>query len=153
MLKHVLVPLDGSEVAQRAIDYAKAVVAPDGGKITLITAVDVPEFTAVAYYPAVVSYESAPQLIDEQLLPQAREYLRKQADDLTEAGYNVHVEVVVDDAANAIVEQAGVFEVDAIVMSTHGRSGITRWLFGSVANKVLGSATCPVLIVPVRSSQ
>jgi len=153
MLKHILVPLDGSAVAQRALDYAKQVVDPTEGRMTLLTAVALPEFTSVAYYPAVVPFENGPQIVEDQLIPQALDYLRHQADDLTKAGYNVDVEAVMDDPANAIVEKAEKAQVDAIVMSTHGRSGISRWLFGSVASKVLGSAPCPVLIVPVRAKQ
>ena len=52
------------------------------------------------------------------------------------------------DPASVIVDTAGQLHVDAIVMSTHGRSGISRWIFGSVTNKVLGMAECPVLVVP-----
>ena len=150
MLKHVLVPLDGSEVATKAVDYACSITAPDG-QITLLTALDVPEYPAMAFYPSVIAYDNNHEVMTEQLIPQAQEYLQSHAQKLREAGYQVNIETVVDEAANAIVEKADAAGVDAIVMSTHGRSGLSRWLFGSVANKVLGSTQCPVFIIPVRN--
>jgi len=152
MFKHVIVPLDGSEVAQRALGYAKKIVDPNGGRITLLTVVTLPEYT-MAYYPAVVPYDNGPSLVNEQLIPQALDYLKKEASELSKIGYNVEVQAIMDEPASGIVDTADELGVDAIVMSTHGRSGISRWLFGSVASKVLGSANCPVLIVPVRPTQ
>ena len=150
MLQHVLVPLDGSQVAEEALAYAKSVVDPANGKITLFTVVEIPEYAIVAHYPAVIQYEGTYDKINSELIPQATLYLDGQADILRESGYTVDIDTITGDAANSIVEKADEIGVDAIVMSTHGRSGITRWLFGSVANKVLESSNCPVFIVPVR---
>ena len=61
MLKHVLVPLDGSELAEHALVYVRLIVDPDEGRVTLLTAIDVPEYSVLAYYPAVVPYESDPE--------------------------------------------------------------------------------------------
>jgi nucleotide-binding universal stress UspA family protein len=150
MLKHILLPLDGSEVAERAIGYARQIIDPENGQITLLTALDVPEYPSVAFYPVAANYAEGRAELTEKLLPHAREYLCGQAEQLRTEGYRVAVETTIDDAARAIVEKAEQLGVDAIVMSTHGRSGFSRWLFGSVANKVLGSTECPVFIVPVR---
>ncbi|GAB4525082.1 MAG: universal stress protein [Anaerolineae bacterium] len=149
MLEHVLVPIDGSEVAERALDYARKILVPDG-KITLLTAVDIPEYAVAPYYPIPMAYDVSNNDVMNSLVPQANSYLQKTAESLIAAGYAVGVEAVIGEAAQSIVERADALEVDAIVMSTHGRSGITRWLLGSVANKVLNSANCPVFIVPVR---
>ena len=62
----------------------------------------------------------------------------------------VGVEVHVGEPANVIVETAERLKVDAIVMSTHGRSGLSRWLFGSVTNKVLSANVCPVYVIPSK---
>lgn len=149
MLKHVLVPIDGSQVAEEALDYAKKVLAPNG-KITLLTALDVPEYSIAPYYPVPATYDITSQDVAGQLMPQANAYLDKTAEHLERAGFVVATEAVIGEAAQCIVQRADELEVDAIVMSTHGRSGITRWLLGSVANKVLNTANCPVFIVPVR---
>lgn len=150
MLDHVIVPLDGSEVAERAVSYARKVVNPKGGRITLLTAIDVPDYTVMSYYPAVVGYETNRDDMVEKAVPPAKEYLTNISDRLQAEGFNVSVDAIIGEAASTIVEQAEELKVDAIVMSTHGRSGISRWLFGSVANKVLTTTNIPVFIVPVR---
>lgn len=150
MLKNVLVPLDGSEVAERALQYARQIADPEGGKITLLTALDVPEYTMMAYYPTVVAYEGSAENITEKMMPQAKDYLAHTSETLQREGFHVKSEAIIGEPASVIVERARELGVDAIVMSTHGRSGISRWLFGSVASKVLESAQCPVFIVPVR---
>lgn len=150
MLEHILVPLDGSDVSERALEYARQIVAARG-RITLFTALDVPDYPATMFYPAgLASYEVTHEAVQEKVAPHAQQYLEKIAESLRDSGLTVDVDTVVGEPANAIVERAEVLGVDAIVMSTHGRSGINRWLFGSVANKVLSSANCPVFIVPVR---
>jgi nucleotide-binding universal stress UspA family protein len=150
MFKHVLIPLDGSDVAEKALDYARQVTDPEG-RIMLLSAIDVPQYPASTFHPAgVVAYNTSQEVVVEDLLPQAEEYLKKIAESLRRSGYKVEIEATVGEAAMTIVERAKSLNVDVIVMSTHGRSGISRWLFGSVASKVLGSTHCPVLIVPAK---
>ena len=151
MLKHTLVPLDGSEIAEYALEYVSQITDPSDGRITLLTAIDVPEYPATAFYPTVVAYEANQETVTEQLVPQAHDYLNTAADTLRKSGFKVEMEAVIDDPATAIVEAAKRLNVDAIVMCTHGRSGIGRWLFGSVTHKVLGSTHCPVFVVPMKS--
>ncbi len=150
MLKHVLVPVDGSEISERALRYALEIVDPAVGRITLLTAVDIPEYAVTPFYPIPAMYEVTPLETADHMMPQANDYLKNLAERIHEAGLKVAIESNIGDAASTIVSRAAELNVDAIVMSTHGRSGITRWLLGSVANKVLGSATCPVFIVPAR---
>lgn len=147
MLKHVLVPLDGSKLAEEAISHALDVVAPDG-KITLVCAVEVPEVPVYGYYPPVTlpDYEET----KDELLPVARHYLEGLAADLTKGGTSTRFEVTMGDPVTVITETAERLNVDAIVMSTHGRSGISRFLFGSVTNKILEAKICPVLVVPSK---
>ena len=57
------------------------------------------------------------------------------------------------DPATVIVETAQKLHVDAIVMSTHGRSGLSRWLFGSVTQKVLAASCCPVFVIPAKVTE
>lgn len=153
MLAHVLVPLDGSALAEMALDHAKRIVEPNG-KITLVTVVQAPEFPVYDFYPSpspsVKTYETA--LHDA--LPRAKEYLERVARDLEEEMHlQVAIEVEAGDAASVIVELALRLHVDSIVMSTHGRSGFSRWIFGSVTQKVLGVTPCPVFVVPGRREQ
>lgn len=148
MLQHVLVTLDGSRLSEEAVEYAQNILAP-GAKISLLTAVDVPEFPMYDFYPAPFSYQDKNynSMIEEMSI-KAREYLEKTALPLREAGYVVNVLVKVGEPAKTILESAEELHVDAIVISTHGRSGFSRWLFGSVTQKVLSAMYCPVFVVP-----
>lgn len=147
MLKHVIVPLDGSELAEAALAHAQQITTPQG-KITLLSAIDVPEVPIYGYYPpaAIPDYESA----EENLLPRAQEYLDNIGKQVKAEGFVVGIEVHIGEPANVIVEIAERLKVDAIVMSTHGRSGLSRWLFGSVTNKVLSANACPVYVIPSK---
>lgn len=148
MFTHVLVPLDGSALAESALRYAREITAT-GGVITLLTSVDVPEYTITTFYATgMIAEANRQQTSVENVVPHAREYLCDIAKQLEDEGWLVRVEAVIGDAATTIIEHATEEQVDAIVMSTHGRSGINRWLFGSVTQKVLQGATCPVLVIP-----
>lgn len=153
MFDHVLVPLDGSDVAAKALDYAREIVKP-GGRITLLTAIDLPEYAVANYSPVTVipDERTRADMIDK-LVPPARDYLSGVALPLENAGFTVAIETIIGEPAYEIVENARRLGVDAVVMSTHGRSGISRWLFGSVTSKVLGGASCPVFVVPVRKEK
>lgn len=149
MLKHVLVPLDGSQLAEQALGYVSQIVDPNVGSVTLLSVLDVPDYPIGAYYPSMMSVEMTPENVSEKMMPRAQSYLEHHAESLRAAGYVVDIEVVIGEPASMIVELAEEKSVDAIVMSTHGRSGLSRWIFGSVANKVLIAAPCPVFIVPM----
>lgn len=149
MLKHVLVPLDGSTLADEALAHAEAIVDPQG-TVTLVTAVEVS--TVPSYGPemipmvrtAVPNYAEA---MDNQI-PLAQVYLQRIADTLHARGLNVEYDARLGDPATVIVEVARERDVDAIVISTHGRSGFGRFLFGSVTTKVLETANRPVFVIP-----
>jgi nucleotide-binding universal stress UspA family protein len=155
MLQHILIPLDGSELAEIALEQAQRIIEP-GGQITLLLAVDPPEQLAFATHGAhpiahggmvenpLVDYSA----IADNMLSQGKDYLRSRAETLEKAGYRVSTRAEFGFAADLIVEAAEKAQVDAIVMSTHGRSGITRWLLGSVTSKVLSAASCPVFVIP-----
>ncbi len=149
MLKSVLVPLDGSKLAEAALEHALNIVEPKG-KITLVSAIEVPDVPIYGYYPpaSVPDYEEA----KDNLLPYARHYLQGIADNLVEHGFSVRIEAEIGDPAQVITEIAQKYQVDAIAMSTHGRSGLSRWLFGSVTNKVLSAKPCPVYVVPSKEN-
>ncbi len=150
MLKHVLVPLDGSQLAEEALEHAKNIVDPHG-KITLITAVDIPEVPLYGYYPAV----STPDLeaATSEMLPQAKHYLETIAKRVASENLTIAVDAQLGEPSEVITQAAAKYHVDAIVMSTHGRSGLGRWLFGSVTNKVLSAKACPVYVVPSKAKE
>ncbi len=77
----------------------------------------------------------------------AKEYLDKLVERIGWGELTIKSEVVVGNAAEAIAEYVGKNGIDLIVMATHGRSGISRWVWGSVADRILRSACVPVLMV------
>jgi nucleotide-binding universal stress UspA family protein len=146
MLNHVLVPLDGSVLAETAIPEAKRILAVNG-HITLVTAVDMPQVPLYGFdMPMALATSSRASV--EETVNQAHAYLEKVAAELRQEGFRVNVAASMGEAATVIVETAHKNHVDAIVICTHGRSGISRWLFGSVTGKVLSAAHCPIYVVP-----
>jgi nucleotide-binding universal stress UspA family protein len=88
--------------------------------------------------------------LQDDLQQEAGAYLAERQSTLRQQGYKVAAQVGLQPrVAEAIVDEATRIGADAIVMSTHGRGGLSRWLFGSVAEKVLRQAPCPILLVRV----
>jgi nucleotide-binding universal stress UspA family protein len=142
--RRILVPLDGSELAEHALPLAASIARLAGAEITLVRSISwATEFIGANAY--LMSYSSA-DLID--LADQsARDYLREVAERLTAQGLTVHIDVRLDPAADGILLCAEQQHADLIVMSTHGRGGFGRWVYGSVADRVLRGASIPVLLV------
>jgi nucleotide-binding universal stress UspA family protein len=148
MLQRVLVTLDGSELSEKALGYAERLVAP-GSRIILLTVVDMPDISAYSLYPMAVSMDYYTDALT-QAEQGAIQYIESEAETLRGKGFEVDTIVATGIAAESIVERAKALEVDAIVMSTHGRSGFNQWLFGSVTQKVMSMMPCPVFVVPGR---
>lgn len=144
--RKILVPLDGSELAASVLPHAEAVAKQsDAGliEIVLLSVCD-PTLPATYYAPA------TPVNWDEQVKGWKRkdeQYLAKIEKQLRSSGLNVRSKVLIGRPAETIVEYASENRVSLIVMSTHGRSGPGRWVFGSVAGKVLHEVTTPILLV------
>jgi nucleotide-binding universal stress UspA family protein len=90
---------------------------------------------------------------EKQALDWLKGYLIKLSDKLGGEGVNAKVAVAHGKAADEILDYSSENNVDLIIMSTHGRSGIARWAMGSVADKVARHARAPVLIIPPRGSR
>lgn len=149
MLKRILVPLDSSKLAETALPYAQQIIE-EGGQISLLMVVERIDIFA--------PNENAPLLVPEvrNLAAEKEDVIQKHAQDYltriaTEIpGTNLKVETTVQfgKPADEIVDFAENILTDIIVMSTHGRTGLSRWLLGSVTQKVLSASPCPVYIVP-----
>ncbi len=143
MYQKILVPLDGSDVAECALSHMQTIVS--GCNVA-----DVVLLRVVGPLPLPGEYviaESDRTRLESEHLSAAQSYLEKTTKRLAEGVLSVDVDVVEGDAAEAIVDYAGRKGVDLIVMATHGRSGISRWALGSVAEKVVRHAEVPVLLV------
>ncbi len=145
MFKHILVPLDGSGFAEAALPYALEMAAQFDSDITLLRVVMPPRIGEGTLSP-----ESANYLIKmrDELYKEAIDYLKQQKGSLRQQNFRVHYQVTEsEDVAAEIVGAVKGGDFDTVVMCTHGRGGLSRWLFGSVATRVLQSVQVPVLVI------
>lgn len=146
----ILVPLDGSELAERALPLATALAGCDGGETHLLRVS--PSFWTAPYiaYGPDAFYLDGDQisLLTSEAEEECRAYLDRVATRLRAEGARVTWEVRVGRAADEIIRVTDTIEPDLVVMSSHGRGGLRRWALGSVAEEVLHHGTMPVVIVP-----
>lgn len=139
MPKRILVPLDGSAIAERALPYASSIARRAGGELLLVRAALAPLFT------------TEPGEDQAEETSEAEAELNAVAERLRTEGLAVEPHIYYDDPAPTIVRAAELEDADLIVMSSHGRSGIGRWIYGSVTDQVLRSAKTPVLVIPASA--
>lgn len=145
MFNRVVVPLDGSAVAELALTQAVELANMMNVPLTLVRVVDVTMLDRYGAYGLAAEYTAVGQLAAEEQQV-ADEYLAATMTRLAgETKQPVTVKVVTGAAARAIVEAAG--PADVIVMASHGRTGVKRWFLGSVAEDVMRRATSPVLLI------
>jgi len=131
-VKRILVPLDGSRLSEAVVPLAEALARDYEAEILLVR--------ALRAQPSVDA--------EVQAQHEAERYLAAMAQELAVCGVKgVQWKVWYDDAARAIADAAGYNDVDLIAMSTHGRGGLSRLLFGSVAESLVRKAPAPVLLV------
>jgi universal stress protein A len=135
-LRKILVPTDFSVQSEHAFEMACSLARESGAEITVMHVVPLP---AVIYGPPPESYLSHLQEALEQI--QARD-----------PNISVQHHLVEGDAARAILREAREMDCDAIVMGTHGRTGLSRLLLGSVAEEVVRKARCSVVVVRAAAS-
>lgn len=138
MLSTIIVPLDGSALSERVLPYASALARASRARLVL--------FRALPLVPTDTPWEDARQ---------ARGSLETVAERVRSAGLEVTTivhELSDSDVAGAIVRIAAEERADLIAMSTHGRGGLGRWLYGSVADAVLRRSEVPVLLVSAAAT-
>jgi nucleotide-binding universal stress UspA family protein len=145
----ILVPVDFSSTSDSAIDHAQALAARFEAPIELLHVVEDP--VASGAWEPDSAYLTIPELIDGCIEDAARrlEILKSQ---LSAQGATVETRVVTGAPARAIVATAQSDGCDVIVMGTHGRTGLSHMLLGSVAERVIRTAVCPVLTVRYQAA-
>jgi nucleotide-binding universal stress UspA family protein len=136
MYHTILVPLDGSAFSERALPMATALAQTMSAQLVLVRA------ASASVFPGADPTEAQCQAVEE-----AEAYLWAVATGLSEQGLSVEVAVPYGDAAESILLEIGLHGADLVVMGTHGRSGLGRWIYGSVAEQVLARSPAPVLLV------
>ena len=136
MFTRIMLPLDGSPLAECALPYAESLARATRAKLILVRAA-----SARTLPGADPSGDQLGVIID------AESYLASVAQRLGERGVETETAVPYGDAAGWIVDEIRIRRADAIVMATHGRSGLGRWVYGSVAEEVLAHSPVPVMLV------
>ena len=142
MYSKVIVPLDGSELAERAVPYAQLVARGLSIPIELVEAFDV----IPPAVPNQGSFYALNRVLDEAR-QRSQHYLSRVQEALRTAGHAASSATLPGAPHQAIVDRADADPNALIVMSTHGRGGFSRWALGSVADKVLHTVPNPMLIV------
>jgi len=141
--RHILIPLDGSETAERVIGEAVKLGGPSGARYSLLRVVT-PLSVIVDYGPPSAVFDD-PTLSDRRR--EAVEYVSRLAERMSDEGYDVAGAVVIaPSAAAAITEYAEAHDADLIAIGTRGLGGAHRVLLGSVADKVVRTSRQPVLV-------
>ena len=144
MFDRLLIPLDGSQLAERALAPGFTIAGVGMGQVILLR---VPVYKQ-AMSPGAASYGwIISDQEQERGLNDVTEYLKAKVVDYSRTGLAVRPLARGGDVASTIVDTAVDNQVDLIVLTTHGYSGITRWMLGSVTERVLRSAPCPVLVI------
>ncbi len=149
-IRSILLPTDFSECAECALPYATQMARQAGARIICLHVVE-PMMPAVGYAPVAEPLPSVD--VSEQLQQSAERELPRLAEREECAGLDVEELIVHGEAAAEIVRVARERDVDLIVISSHGRTGLGRMLFGSTAESVVRHAHCPVLVVKPKDSE
>jgi len=143
MLKRILVPLDGSTLAETALPYAKQIVE-EAGEITLLMVIDQTSRDDPSFYRYMILSDQQ----EDAWRKHAEDYLAQIATQFASSKLKVETIIAQGSPADEIVDIANGASIDAIVMSTHGQTGLSRWILGSVTQKVIGATLRPVFVVP-----
>ncbi|MDP6454764.1 MAG: universal stress protein [SAR202 cluster bacterium] len=152
MFDHILVPLDGSELAEQALPHASDIAKTNGATVHFIQVTsDHPE--AAGFRSGLSSESQASNLeisrqLEQAMVDRARDYLTRIAAPIKNEGITVETELHHGSPHEHIVEYAENNDIDLIVMSSHGHGGVRRMLTGSTTDKVVRAAEVPVLVIP-----
>lgn len=141
MYTRILVPLDGSALAERAINHAAEIARGTGAEIILLEAVQVP----FSLSPEAGAREALKTV--GEIAAKSRDYLGGIVSRLEKDGLKARAVVLEGSADSAILGFAHNEDVDILVMSTHGRTGLSKTIMGSVAEKVMLTTKRPVMLV------
>lgn len=143
MYRQIVVPLDGSQLAEEALEEAKKMAKAASTPLKLLRVVDTYRTQSLPATGMALDYSMLSELAEEEI-QDATAYLTDIVNGLKSDGFDVSGDVLQGPIARQICSVAD--PEDLIVMSSHGRTGIKRWFLGSVAEEVMRNAECPVLL-------
>lgn len=140
MFRRIVVPLDGSPLAEKALLHVLQVASPSSTELVLVNVIETYRYSAA-------TMEMAPIDVLSYVRSGIDAYMEEQRCQLEAQQYTVRTRILEGDAAEGILGVADAINADLILMTTHGRSGVARWALGSVAERVLHHAKQPVWLV------
>jgi len=141
MYKKILVPLDGSPLAEKALPHAKAIARSEDAEIVILRVPSIPSPEFFAREPSIASQILA------GLEQEAEDYVNDTVKALREERLHAVCITREGPVPDTILAVADEVHADMIAMSTHGRTGVQRWLMGSVADRVVHHAHIPVMLI------
>lgn len=153
MYKKIMIPLDGSELAECVLPHVEAFIKGFSIRDVLLVRVIEPVKPDLRVYDNIFDEEFIGQAqkiwrdVEKQERTSAKEYLDKVSERLQQKGSTVHPEVLVGDVARKLADYTESNNIDLIIMASHGHSGVKRWIMGSVAEKLFRSVSLPVFMV------
>jgi nucleotide-binding universal stress UspA family protein len=155
MYKRILVPLDGSERAEKILPHVEKFAKPGESTVILL---DVIEPITAGYMPSSsLMVTPPPQELEiywkslQAAEEEAKNYIQKQAERLNKMGIETEILIVRGDPVNSIVNTARDKDVDLIAMTSHGRTGLERVFYGSVTSGVLHKVDRPLLLIRAQN--
>ena len=152
MFKKIMVPLDGSELAECVMSYVEDFI--DQGQVTFIVFVRVvrPVITPASFDDSITYIPEDWSRLESEKKAFAEDYLKKVVGRLKQNGIKIQTEVLVGRIGDSLLDYIKANDFDLILIATHGRSGLSRWVRGSVADKILSASHIPVLMVRAPGS-
>ena len=148
-MKRILVPLDGSRLAEQALPFAMTLADALDSRLFIIRVIDIPAIVTPAMYPEIAPVQMVE--IRDQAREDAETFLQDKRDDLSRKGFDVESVLVEGSPAEQVIQYTEKANIDLVVMSTHGRSGLSRWALGSVADRIVRHGHCPVMLIRARN--
>ena len=143
----ILVPLDGSHIAEQALSYAVAQAKREGSPILLVRAVSLPSLMLLPAMGMASMSTEAYQREAHSHRVDGEKYLHSKAAELRAEGLDVTTQIALGTPTDVILNAMRESSPEMIVMTTHGRTGVGRWFLGSVAEDVLRQSPVPVLLI------
>jgi nucleotide-binding universal stress UspA family protein len=146
MYKRILLALDGSPLAEQALPHAIALAERFQSELVLLRVL-----VPLARSPEVA--DAALQRAEEATKALVHEYLERVTADVQERGIKVQAVIIVGRPHVEIIQYAETNQVDLVVISTRGQSGLSRWLMGSVSDRVVRGVGVPLMLVRVQKEE
>lgn len=147
MYKKIMVPLDGSKLAECVLPHLETIIKGcESPEVILVQAV---EPISIPYGREISEFTSLEQVkaFETHQKVEAEKYLKEIVARLGKTGVNARADVIYGKAGEALSDYATKNDIDLVIIATHGRSGISRWVWGSVADRLARSTCAPVLLV------